>query len=285
MGVLIKVWKKNKKRRLYVVDEDSKTTVGWIDPDTHTGSIEDPARAVEYIAILSRYGIPQEVTIGILAAAQKRRNVDLASNRPGEAAMQKAEELTKGMSKAHADIVRSLGYGSVDQTWIQGAEGERLVGNMLETNLPDTWKVLHSVPIGGEHADIDHLIIGNNGVFSVNTKNHPGSKVTCAENKVNVQGQSISKYQPYAQKSRAEARRTSEILMRACHLDIPVMGVLAFIALELNIMSNPKDGKVVYLNADHLCSWLLNQPQTYSDRTVDVIFQKARWSETWRDKS
>jgi hypothetical protein len=53
----------------------------------------------------------------------------------------------------------------------RGAEGERKVGAILESFAPD-WHVLHGVWLG--RGDIDHVLIGPGGVFTVETKSHGG---------------------------------------------------------------------------------------------------------------
>lgn len=281
MGVIVVPWRKGTRTRLYVKEDTTNQTIGWVDSENRLGELVMKERATEFVAALFKYGVPREVTIDIVANSKPTENIDLARNRPGAAAFKKAQELTQGMNKFHADIVRSLGYGSVEQTWIQGAEGEELVGNALEEALGEGWFVLHSVPIGSENSDIDHLVIGPNGVFSINTKNHPGSRIVCAENRVRVQGKSMSKNHPYARNSRFEAGRAAHILTEAVGFKVHVQGVIAYIALEVDIMSNPKDGKVIHLNADHLTGWLLKQNQVLSPKAVERIYEKARWSRTW----
>jgi hypothetical protein len=53
----------------------------------------------------------------------------------------------------------------------RGAEGERKVGAILEGLGPD-WQVLHGVWLG--HGDIDHVLVGPGGTFTVETKSHGG---------------------------------------------------------------------------------------------------------------
>lgn len=280
-GVIVVPWQRGSRVRLYV--RDGATTIGWVDPQNQTGELRDRERYVEFIAALHRYGVARELTLSVIAkSVQEEENTDLAGNRPGEAAFAKAAELTQGMSRFHSEIVRSLGYGSVDQTWIQGAEGERVVGTALETELVDKAHILHSIPVGNEGSDIDHLVISTKGVFSINTKNHPGSKIVCAENTVRVQGATMTKKHPYARNSRYEARRASQALSSKCGMNIPVLGVIAYIAVEVEILSNPRDGRVVHMNADHLTSWLNRQDDVYPENAVDMIFKHARWSQTWK---
>jgi hypothetical protein len=53
----------------------------------------------------------------------------------------------------------------------RGAEGERKVGAILEGLAPD-WHVLHGVYLG--HGDIDHVLVGPGGTFTIETKSNPG---------------------------------------------------------------------------------------------------------------
>lgn len=280
MGVTVIPWKRGNKQRLYVKDSSSGQDIGWVDPNTEQGQLLLTDQATEFIAALFRYHIPREVTIRIVANSKPQDNMDLSKNVAGEAAQAKADELIQGMSKTHAEIIRSLGYASVDQTWAQGAEGERIVGSRL-ARLDDTWKVLHSVPIGDEGSDIDHLVIGPGGIYTLNTKAHPGSKIVCSENRVRVCGQSSSKYQPYAKKSRFEAARAARILSQASGLNVDVKGLIVYIAEEVEVMSNPKDRKVIHLSADKLVPWLRSRETSLAPSAIDLLFEKARWSRTW----
>ncbi|MFF2300083.1 nuclease-related domain-containing protein [Arthrobacter sp. NPDC058127] len=63
--------------------------------------------------------------------------------------------------------------------WYKGALGEVAVGRILERLGPE-WTVLHAVPVGAGTSDIDHVLIGPSGVFTLNTKNHTGQSVWVA---------------------------------------------------------------------------------------------------------
>ena len=53
----------------------------------------------------------------------------------------------------------------------RGAEGERKVGAILEDLGPE-WHVLHGAWLG--HGDIDHVLVGPGGTFTVETKSNRG---------------------------------------------------------------------------------------------------------------
>jgi hypothetical protein len=54
----------------------------------------------------------------------------------------------------------------------RGATGEEHVGSLLEELAGDDWRVIHDVTLG--HGNVDHILIGPAGVFTVETKSHPG---------------------------------------------------------------------------------------------------------------
>lgn len=55
--------------------------------------------------------------------------------------------------------------------WARGAAGERKVGAILE-DLGPGWHALHGVCLG--RGDIDHVLVGPGGTFTVETKSHRG---------------------------------------------------------------------------------------------------------------
>jgi len=76
-----------------------------------------------------------------------------------------------------AAIVAFLAVGeTVDRDigrWRRGAEGEEVVGRILEEMSASGWHVLHDVTFG--RGNIDHIAIGPGGVFAVETKSHGGN--------------------------------------------------------------------------------------------------------------
>jgi hypothetical protein len=56
--------------------------------------------------------------------------------------------------------------------WRRGAEGEEVVGRILEELPSDDWHVLHDVSFG--RGNIDHVVVGIGGAFAVETKSYGG---------------------------------------------------------------------------------------------------------------
>ena len=60
------------------------------------------------------------------------------------------------------------------RAWRRGAQGERVIADVLESELPDEFHVFNDVRLPGRTANIDHLVVGPSGVFVLNTKNSRG---------------------------------------------------------------------------------------------------------------
>ena len=54
----------------------------------------------------------------------------------------------------------------------RGASGEEHVGALLDELAEHGWRVIHDVSFG--HGNVDHIMIGPPGVFTIETKSHPG---------------------------------------------------------------------------------------------------------------
>jgi len=64
---------------------------------------------------------------------------------------------------------------------IQGIEGERFVDENLKKALEPDHLVLHDITLKGQKGNIDHVVIGKNGIFVIETKTHKG-KIKCYDN-------------------------------------------------------------------------------------------------------
>ncbi|MBO0901763.1 NERD domain-containing protein [Cellulomonas sp. zg-ZUI222] len=94
-----------------------------------------------------------------------------------------------------------------ERAWRIGADGEEAVAAQI-TSLGPQWRVLHAVRVGQRDADIDHVVIGPAGVFTVNAKHHPHASVWVRGDTFMVNGRRV----PYVRNSRHEAGRASRLL-------------------------------------------------------------------------
>jgi Nuclease-related domain len=54
----------------------------------------------------------------------------------------------------------------------RGAAGEEQVGSLLDEMSEHGWRVIHDASLG--RGNVDHILIGPAGVFTIETKSHPG---------------------------------------------------------------------------------------------------------------
>ncbi|MBW4040820.1 MAG: NERD domain-containing protein [Acidobacteria bacterium] len=186
--------------------------------------------------------------------------------------------LRQAAARPRTRLERLVGRDPVDpeaRAWYTGAMGERAVASRLST-LPPGWTVLHSLPVGRNGADIDHLVVGPGGVFSVNTKHHVDASVWVAGRTVLVNGSS----RQIVQKAEAEARRVDRIVAGvladppAVHPIIAVVG-----AKRMRVRHSPK--LVTVLRAEQLRRFLRNQPERLRPAEVDALVARFEDPATW----
>ncbi|MER5929535.1 nuclease-related domain-containing protein [Streptomyces sp. NPDC002054] len=133
----------------------------------------------------------------------------------------------RGPSTAQRLKAKLLRQSSDWDSWYAGLEGERRVGRELERLAPLGWRTLHGIQ-KSNGGDIDHLLIGPGGVFSINTKNHQGASVWVGDSMAKVNGRQP---EPYAAASKAEADYVRKVLERYCAFEVPVEPVLVFVGV------------------------------------------------------
>lgn len=232
------------------------------DPKLSTASVEDqPAIAIDT-------ALPREVVDDGPAWH------DLSHHRAGQAVRERAVEL-RAEAPVKTFAARLFGVHTDERAYRVGADGEEEVAWRMR-KLGDGWHVLHSVPVGEKDSDIDHVVIGPPGVFTLNTKNHSRKKVWVAENAFMVSGQKTN----YLRNSRHEAARASKLLTNACGFDVQVEPIIVVIASELTIKAQPTDVHIV--PRKRIGKWLERRPSTLFPASVEAIYEMARRDTTWR---
>jgi hypothetical protein len=199
---------------------------------------------------------------------------DLSLNRPGQGVHVKAVGLRQA-APMRTLIGRLLGMRTAEGAWRVGAEGEMEVGWQLRKLGPE-WRVIHAVPVGPKETDIDHVVIGPAGVFTLNTKNHGRSRVWVADRAFLVNG----KRTEYLRNSRSEAQRASKCLSVACGWDVAVEPVIVVMAATLTVKVPPAGVHVV--GRKMIAKWLARRPAVLEPARVEQIFEQARRDSTWR---
>ncbi len=203
---------------------------------------------------------------------------DLALRRAGEGAAQVANEM-KAAARQRSWLGRVFTLTSIEEkSWRASAAGERLVGAQLAhlVRLYPGWRVLHGVPAGGQGADIDHLVIGPAGVFTISTRHHPQGRVRVNGDAVFVNGQRVS----WVRNSRFEAASASRMLAEAVGHQVGVRALVVTAGAGLAVEQQPEG--MTICDRRSVVDLLRKQPVMLSAHQVEDLFAAARRPTTWR---
>jgi hypothetical protein len=206
---------------------------------------------------------------------------DLAAGRAGDAARERAVA-PKQEAPLRTLLARVLGRHTGERAWRVGVDGEGKVaarlGRLAEKD--PRWRFLHATEVGSRGSDIDHVVIGPGGVYTLNAKHHPNGHIWVGGDTVLVNGQR----QSYLHSSRHEASRASELLSAACGFPVVAVGVVVPVgAHDVTVKTPPEDVHVVNWMA--LNRWLRSRCEVLDDATVGAVFDAARRSTTWQPES
>lgn len=161
------------------------------------------------------------------------------------------------------------------QSWFAGAIGELKVGELLSRLGPE-WTVLHAVPVGTGASDIDHVVIGPAGVFTINTKRHRGKKIWVGDRMLMVSGQKTD----HLRNSRHEAKRAAKLLTKATGISVEVHPVLAIVEpASFTFRQRPQD--VSIMDARRLPRWLKRRRAVLAPDELASIIDSAAEVRTW----
>ncbi|MFH9088108.1 nuclease-related domain-containing protein [Streptomyces sp. NPDC017673] len=274
-------WKRYGRDRLYANLPDG-TAVGWVDVMTGDITVLRAECRDDVIAVLTKHlqNLTEPVSPDRAPEAQVRPMLppltptdDLAINPPGKSIRDLLDESGPGLMGRV--VSRLLRRPSEWDPWRKGLAGERRVGAELNRLGRHGWRVLHSIPLANK-VDIDHLLIGPGGVFTINTKHHYKRAVWVGDDSVKVDH---GKPAPYARKSRAEAKRVARVLERYCDFPVPVEPVLVFVGVtELKVVATQLDVRVYQ---ERQVSALAPLSGVLTADQVEQVYSVARHRQAW----
>jgi hypothetical protein len=235
------------------------------------------AQAAEVVPAQSPVGPPVAVSPEPTEQAI-RPWLDLSSNAPGAEAREQALAAREA-APVKSLLARALGIHTDERAWRIGADGEERVAARLAklAKKDPRWRSLHAIPVGNRGSDIDHLVIGPGGVFTLNTKHHPGAKIWVGGDTFMVDGHK----QPYIRNSRHEAARAAKLLTSACGFPVHVEGVIVTVNADDIVMKKAPAG-VHVVPRMQIARWLARHGPIYAEPVLEAIFDAARRSTTWQ---
>jgi hypothetical protein len=275
MGLEVTRWQRYGHDRLYVSDADTKQRVAFYDRKTGKFTWDDEGRSYEVVEALRPFlgGTVPDALRGAVVDAPPPES-DLSRNGAGDAVAVRAAELRpKGFQGIAA---RLLGLRTETSSWEAGAKGERIVDKRLGKLRRDGWAVLSSI-VKRSGADIDHLVIGPPGVFTINTKHHRDARIWVGDNMVKVNN---AKQPNYLRNSRHEATSAAKVLSSTVGIDVLVMPVLAFVGAA-SINARDSRGDVLVTAGEAIDSAFRDRLAVYSIQERERIYAVARRAEIW----
>lgn len=274
MEIQTTAWKKFGHDRTYLAD-DQGNRLGWVDNKTGELTVE----STEHQEILQEWMHRNYPTDGL---AGEEAWTDYATNVPGQGVRTQANQSFEEMrerSRFWTGVARVLDLKTEERAWRKGAEGEESVGTKLDRLIEDGWFVLHSIPVGNKGSDIDHVVIGHGGVYTLNTKNHPGKKIWVSPNQIRVDGF----VHPYLRNSRHEAERACRLLSQAVGWSVPVRPALVLLTGTIipNVVIKKRPVDVDIFDRMDVPKAFHRAPQRLTPDQVREVFEVARRSTTW----
>jgi len=279
-------WTKHGHDRLYVKTAKG-LDLGWISLRSGHHGLKYPGMGTEVMSAVERWKrehpgwsqARQQRPTGLPRTRQAPADRDLAANRPGAALKDKAKQL-QIRNPVLRVLARLLGVRTRDRAWKVGAKGEEKVGGRLDKLASAGWRVLHNVDLGGR-GDIDHLVIGRFGVFTINTKHHPRAFVQVHRSKIIVR----RKEQPYVGKAHREADRVHRALSAELGRPVnvtPLIVVHGHARLAGWLRHRPQGVQVL---PSWLVRWWFRLPGRALLRAeeVETLYKTARHSPTWHN--
>jgi len=155
-----------------------------------------------------------------------------------------------------------------------GIRGEKAIGQLLETFRADGYQVFHDIPCesGGKKFNIDHVIVGPQGMFTIETKTiskpMQGSvEVVFDGEKISVNGWTPER-DPVVQ-AQAESRWLHDMLQGATGRSFWIQPVIVYPGWF--VRETAQESRVWVLNPDRLRKKIQFQPQHLKPEDIALI--------------
>ncbi|MCR6711426.1 MAG: NERD domain-containing protein [Demequina sp.] len=257
--------------RLYVEDAEG-LTYGWADAATGETTIQIPGSEARVEAAFTAWALSYPAD-------------DLATHIPGHskkalAAAWQAEVEALDEDARTLDDMRQLAIYQRDQ-YLKGNTGELRIGMRLNELHKRGWGVLHAIPLYDGRADIDHLLVGSGGVWTVNSKSHGSLPVKVTRDRMTV-GRTYVDHIPAA---RHEASVVSRIL-RSLGIKVPVHPAVALDLsphTEFHVVAEPED--VIVDQTSYVVEAIERSEGLVDQPTINAVFALLRQRTTWESST
>jgi hypothetical protein len=196
---------------------------------------------------------------------------------PGQSVMSEivARHRSRPLRSSVGRLFGQSPLAAADRALYRAALGELVVGDTLD-NLGTEWDVLHVVPVSGAEPEIDHLVIGPAGVFTIRTRNFPGQEIWVAGNALLVGAEQVTDIID----ARIEGEQASALLSRAAGKPIAVRPIVVLVKPKKLVVREWPVG-VEVISSKVLAGWLRSRDRTQDGTEVALVSDVADRSTTW----
>jgi len=159
-----------------------------------------------------------------------------------------------------------------------GVKGEKAIGQLLETFRSDGYQVFHDIPCesGGKKFNIDHVIVGPQGTFTIETKTiskpMQGSvEVVFDGEKISVNGWTPER-DPVVQ-AQAESKWLHDMLQSATGRSFWIQPVIVYPGWF--VRETAQESRVWVLNPDRLRKKIQFQPQHLKPEDIALVADRV----------
>ena len=161
----------------------------------------------------------------------------------------------------------------------QGRDGEKIVGQYLDNLKASGYRVFHDIVCDG--FNIDHVVICEHGLFTIETKTY--SKPGSGRSEVNVNGDQITvngfTTEKIVHQAKAEADWLRQLLLETTGETHPIRPVVLF--PEWYVNSSQASPDIWVLNPKALPTFIANTPKLLSKQQVmQATYAVARYIKT-----
>lgn len=134
------------------------------------------------------------------------------------------------------------------------------------------------MPIGREDSDVDHILVGPNGVFVLNTKHHVGASIWVGDFRLMINRSKTD----HLRNAASENRKVAQRLTSKVGFPVTVRSAIVVVGERSIKDIRQSDARpVAVLSSLHVARWLTSQPATASATQLDLIRLAAEEPETW----
>lgn len=162
------------------------------------------------------------------------------------------------------------------RSWYRDAVGEIRNAKALK-NLGPGFTLLHCAPTGNDNTDVDHLVIGVTGVFTVTTRNHSGYRILVADDVLTVNTRRTN----HIRDARFEAARATKLLDPKASEKVMVVPLIAIVDPRSLAFGPARPSDVVVVASSQLARTITRRKRVLDSETIDTLVARAEFNGAW----